>query len=318
MNALKDMLYYTHPFPNVTDTGARMYVIDTAYDRNSHLAGKVLDVTSRSVVLNGKVWRVSTDGSYVAGHIVNSTNGTGFYHSALVGLTSHTDEHFSHGTFESFGRFPDNSDPNYMLVSRMQHSDGHHFMDGLNTSGHLTTWVLAAPWAATLLPSAGDSAATVTAKRELAEKKWKLYRAVAEMAHEGYQRGWTDHLKELHENPDLDFLPRPRLGVMYVGNVLIPNGRSGVPRNELPAEVAAKVTALESLSATGANTTPPVVSVAVTIPLDLKLDPETLELPAALQNMENTIRRQMDDHTITLGSHRVQHFISGLSSLQTI
>lgn len=318
MNALKDMLYYTHPFPSATDAGARMYVIDTAYDRNSHLTGKVLDITSRSVVLNGKVWRVSTDGSYVAGHIVNSTNGTGFYHSTLVGLTTATDEYFSHGYFESFGRFPGNSDPAYMLVSRMKHSDGHHLMDGLNTSGHLTTWVLAAPWAAALLPSAGDSAATITAKRELAEKKWKLYRAVAEMAHEGYQRGWTDQLKELHENPDLDFLPRPRLGVIYDGNVLIPNGRTVVPRADLSAEVRGKITALENLSVADVHTTPPVVSVRVTVPLDLKLDPETLDLPGVLQNMEHMIRRRMDDHTITLGSHRIQHFISGLSSLQTV
>lgn len=318
MNALKDMLYYTNPIPNVTNTGGRLYVIDTAYDRNSHLAGTVMDITNRSVVLNGKPWKVSTDGSYVAGHIVNSANGTGHYNASLVGLTSSTAGYFSHGFFEHFGRFPGSDDPKYALVSRLRNSDGSHLMAGQNTHGHLTTWVPAAPWAAALLPHPGDTMATVTAKRELAEKKWKLYRAVAEMAHEGYQRGWTDQLKELHENPDLDFLPRPRLGVLYVGNVLLPTGSRNVPREELPAEVTAKITALENLSATGAQTAPPVVSVGVTIPLDLKLDPETINLPGTLNDMGLMIRRQMGDHTITLGSHRVQHFINGLSSLQTI
>lgn len=320
MNALKDMLYYTHPIADPTDKGSRMYVIDTAYDRNSHIVGTVVDISERSVLLNGKVWKITTDGTYVAGHIVNTTKGTGFYHSQLVGLTSHTDEHFCHGVFESFGRFPDgNNAIQYMQVQRMRTSDGSHYSpSGHGAFGHLTTWVMAAPWTAALMPFPTDNAATIIAKRALAEKKWKLHRAVAEMANEGYQRGWTDNLRELHSNDDLDFLPRPRLGIMYTGNVLISNGQRAPRMSDLEDDVAQKVRALEGVSITPATPTAPVVPVNVIIPLDMKLDPERLELPEIMRGMEVKIREQLDDSSAALGAHRVQYFVNGLSSYDTL
>lgn len=305
MFTAKDMLYFVSPIPTTLAPADELFVTDTAYDRNSALAGTVVKLKAGMERLNGKMWKITEDGTFVAGHPIQR----GYTYGRVVGLVEGRDDRFFFGTFRDetaqLGEVTDvlNSRAEYLIPSQ----EGSY-----ENRVRLNMWLPAAPWAEGLMPRAGDTSATVAAKLELAKAKWQMNRAVLEMAHEGYQRGWTDDLTGLHENPDLSFLPRPRLGVIYEGEVLLTAPRG--TRLDLSPEQREKITALEGKSFRGAHPVrAPRIPVAVSLPLNLQLDPEVHDLPGATVQVEREVRRVLADPEVGIGSHQLSYFVNGLA-----
>lgn len=310
----KDMLYFTYPIANALDMedGEKLFVTDTAYDRNSHLAGTIVAVKPGMERLNGRMWRTAEDGSYVTGHPLRTSS---FFGHNVVGLAEGEDDRFYHGMFEDvdYGM-------NTALINCTTNSLARYPVPSMCGSrdhrARLHLWVKGAPWAARLMPRPSDTIETVEAKLELAKAKWLLNRAVQEMAHEGYERGWTSQLKELHENEDLDFLPRPLLGVLYEGEVLLPTSDPAPARAALSAEQQSRVAAIEAVSIqSAANVRPPRIPVTVTLPLNLQLNPDDVSLPEVTTQIAFRAQQALGDPNITLGRHTTSYFVNGLASL---
>lgn len=311
MFTMKDMLYYTMPAPTPITAVDKLFVTDAAYDRNSHVVGTIVQIKEGYTVLNGKVWRTSEDGTYVTGHDLGRPFGYGQH---VVGTVDGDDDKFFLGFFREMDRHG-----KMAMISDVYNSRAEYILPSMEgyyaNRVRLNHWTPAAPWATVLMPRPGDNHGTITAKLELAKAKWEMNRAVLEMAHEGYQRGWTDELKELHGNSDLDFLPRPRLGVMLNGDVLLPSGERRPSLDSMSAEQQAKITAIRSKSTIAGAVQDPRIPVTVALPLSLQLDPEEMDIVATTHAVRAKAREVLDDPDITLGSHSLSYFVNGLSSL---
>lgn len=311
MFTMRDMLYFTMPNPTALDAEGKLFVTDTAYDRNSSYAGTIVDIKDGITLRNGTAWRTTTDGSYVTGHGLKREP---FYRQNLVGTVDGIDSMFFFGTLREVDH-----DGKLVLVSAVQNSLAKYPVPSLEGAYgnqiRLNNWTQAAPWTQELMPRTGDSTGTIQAKLALAKAKWETNRAVMEMAHEGYQRHWTTELKSLHENPELDFLPRPRLGVTYTGEVLLPAAQSAAPA--LSEEQRTKIQALRSrsLSESGVVTHRPKIPVSVVIPLDLVLDPEDTDLLDVTLAVKRKAQQVLKDPEISLGQHSLSYFVNGLSAL---
>lgn len=314
MFSITDMIYFTDPVPTPLGAKDKLLVTDTAYDRNSRYVGTIVNVKPGVLRLNGRVWKVTEDGTYVTGHAILPK---AMYGKIVVGLMEGRDDVFFVGNYQD-----STFNGQGALIASVLNSNAEYLVPSMEGHRHntlrLNVWLEAAPWAFELMPRVTDSAATVAAKLELAKARWEINRAVIEMAAEGYQRSWTEELKTLHSNEDLDFLPRPLLGVLYDGEVLLGSAEVAPRRDSLTPSQQRQLEALQQHQQGTANPVtpkPPRIPVNVSLPLDLKLNPEEVLLPDATLTVERAAARLIDNPDVSLGAHRLTYFVNGLTAL---
>lgn len=313
MLSTSDIIYYTDPVPTFLGEGKRMLVTDTAYDRNSRMIGTIMDVKEEMANLSGRPWRVTTDGTYVRGHLLRTTRN---YGSAVVGFAPGQDDRFYLGSiFDTT-----NTDEPMLIISTARNSLAQYITplmsDSYASRMVLSSWFPAAPWAGSLLPAPGDTSETVTAKLELAKARWKFNVAVMEMEYEGYNRNWTTQLEELHSNTDLSFLPEVRVGLVFTGDVMVPvtAERPRPTLGGLEQELADKVRAFTAKSTMAPILGAQRMAVRMSFPLDLKLDPKNI--PADHNsNVTRAVQQHLGDSSVTVGTHSSTYFVNGLTSL---
>lgn len=251
MNIPADMLYYTAPidtpFGNnsqTADTGEpqRLLVTGVHYERNRSMIGSIVEIRSSLYRTNGRVWRVSADGTYVTGHLLNTEQGT---YDSLVGLTPTMPDGFVVGVSRSHGghkwRILDS-------IYAFNAADRVGPIADNRRTLPVSTWMPAAPWAMELMPGHHDSEEVRAAKVSLAKERWELNRAAVYIEVEGYERGWTADLNGLRSDEALNFLPQIRYGALVNGSMLIPLPTDAVSEESADANTKAAIEAVRTRS----------------------------------------------------------------------
>jgi hypothetical protein len=163
------------------------------------------------------------------------------------------------------------------------------------------------------MPGAEDSEQVVAAKLALAEQKWKMRWAQAEIIREALDRGWQDDITELH---DEGHMLKPVLGAIADGTALVPM-TSAPEMSQAERERFAELAERGNPGRTNVNPFTP-SQVMVPVPIRIAIDSQvfTEESVRAMPGgyvLRDAVQAKLNDYTAVPGTLTMNPVLTSLT-----